>query len=126
MAGEKNDYANQANLSVNRKVIEDKGNQGLSGILENETGVHLLKNGTGISKPVVHGLFGNRLIIFNNGIAQSGQQWGNDHSPEIDPFSSDKITVIKGANALEYGGGNLGNIISVSYTHLTLPTTPYV
>ena len=111
VAGEKNDYDNQANLSVNRKVIEDKGNQGLSGILENETGVHLLKNGTGISKPVVHGLFGNRLLIFNNGIAQSGQQWGNDHSPEIDPFASDKITVIKGANALEYGGGNLGSVI---------------
>lgn len=109
--GKKDNFNNQANLSINRKAIEDNSNQSLSAMLENETGVHLIKNGNGISKPIVHGLYGNRLMILNNGIIQSGQQWGNDHSPEIDPFASDKITVIKGASALEYGGGNLGSIV---------------
>ena len=109
--GKKSNFDEQANTSVNRRNIEDNTNQNLSGLLENETGVHLIKNGNGISKPVVHGLFGNRLGILNNGILQSGQQWGNDHSPEIDPFSADKITVLKGAAAIEYGGGNLGAII---------------
>ena len=109
--GKKNNRGEQANSSVNRQNIEDNANQNISGILENETGVHLIKNGNGISKPVVHGLYGNRLSIFNNGILQSGQQWGNDHSPEIDPFSSDKITIIKGAAAIEYGGGNLGAVV---------------
>ncbi|MFT4667489.1 MAG: iron complex outermembrane receptor protein [Polaribacter sp.] len=111
--GKKNNHSNQSNLSVNRQAIEDNANQNLSGLLEKETGVHLIKNGSGISKPVVHGLYGNRLVILNNGIAQSGQQWGNDHSPEIDPFSADKITVLKGANAIAYGGGNLGSVILV-------------
>lgn len=109
--GKKNDFNNQPNLSVNRQTIEDNTNKNLAGILENETGVHLIKNGNGISKPVVHGLYGNRLTILNNGIIQSGQQWGNDHSPEIDPFASDKITVLKGVSAIEYGGGNLGSVI---------------
>jgi len=111
ISGEKESYDNQANLSVKRKVIEDNSNQNLSGLLENESGVHLIKNGNSISKPVVHGLYGNRLLILNNGIAQSGQQWGNDHSPEIDPFASDQLTVVKGASAIEYGGGNLGGVI---------------
>ncbi len=111
VSSQKEDYNNQANLSVNRSVIEDNSHLNISGLLENETGVSLLKNGNGISKPVVHGLYGNRLIILNNGVAQSGQQWGNDHSPEIDPFALDKITIIKGANALEYGSGNLGAVI---------------
>ena len=109
--GKKDNFNNQPNISVNRQTIEDNTNQNISGILENETGVSLLKNGTGISKPVVHGLYGNRLTILNNGVQQSGQQWGNDHSPEIDPFASDKITVLKGVNAIEYGGGNLGSVI---------------
>ena len=111
ISGEKDDFANQASLTVKRKVIEDNSNQNFAGILENESGVHLLKNGNGISKPVVHGLFGNRLMILNNGIIQSGQQWGNDHSPEIDAFSLDKITIIKGASVVEYGGANLGSVI---------------
>lgn len=113
VTGKKGEFLNQPNLSVNRQTIEDNTNQNLSGLLENETGVHLLKNGSGISKPVVHGLYGNRLAILNNGIVQSGQQWGNDHSPEIDPFAADKIIVLKGVSAIEYGGGNLGSIILV-------------
>lgn len=111
IAGQQENYGNQANLAVKRKVIEDNSNQNLSKIIENETGVHLIKNGSGITKPVIHGLSGNRLMILNNGILQSGQQWGNDHSPEIDPFAADKITILKGASAIEYGGGNLGSVV---------------
>ncbi len=111
IVGNKGTLNNQPSLSVSRQIIEDNPNQTLSSLLENETGVHLIKNGNGISKPVVHGLYGNRLTILNNGIAQSGQQWGNDHSPEIDPFASDKIIVLKGASAIEFGGGNLGSVI---------------
>jgi iron complex outermembrane receptor protein len=37
-------------------------------------------------------MWGNRVSIINNGIAQSGQQWGVDHAPEIDPFTADHIT----------------------------------
>jgi len=118
--GKKNNLSNQPNLSVNRQNIEDNASQTLSGLLENETGVSLIKNGNGISKPVVHGLYGNRLSILNNGILQSGQQWGNDHSPEIDPFAADKITVLKGATALEYNGGNLGGIILVEPKRIDL------
>lgn len=110
---DKNSFNNQPNLSVNRNKIEKNPNKNISNLLENESGVHLIKNGNGISKPVVHGLYGNRLSIFNNGVLQSGQQWGNDHSPEIDPFAADKITVLKGANALEFGGGNLGSAILI-------------
>jgi len=61
----------------------------------------------------VHGLFGNRLLILNNGVPQSGQQWGNDHSPEIDPLAADQITVLKGTSAIEYPGGNLGSLVSI-------------
>jgi iron complex outermembrane receptor protein len=113
VTGRKSEQSIQSNLSVNRQVIEDNANQNLTDLLENETGVHAIKNGSGISKPVVHGMYGNRLVILNNGVAQSGQQWGNDHSPEIDPFSADKITVLKGANAVAYAGGNLGSVIMV-------------
>ncbi len=104
---------NQASESVNRQTIEDNTNKNLGGLLEGQTGVHLIKNGTGIAKPVVQGLFGNRLTILNNGIVQSGQQWGNDHSPEIDPYAADKVIVLKGASNIEYGGVTLGSAVLV-------------
>ena len=38
----------QPNLSVNRQSIEDNTNKNLAGLLENETGIHLIKNGSGL------------------------------------------------------------------------------
>jgi iron complex outermembrane receptor protein len=72
--------------------------------LERITGVSSLRTGASASKPVHDGLFGNRLSIQNNGIAQSGQQWGNDHSPEIDPWVAAYVRVIEGVEALKYAG----------------------
>ncbi|MDA0973463.1 MAG: TonB-dependent receptor [Bacteroidetes bacterium] len=98
--------------SLSEQQIASNSSKQLAGILEDMTGVSMLKNG-GISKPVVHGLYGNRLLILNNGIPQSGQQWGVDHAPEIDPLVANAIRVIKGVNAIEYMGSSLGAVILV-------------
>ena len=98
---------------ISEETISEQANKNLADMLEAIAGVSVLRNGSGISKPVIHGLYGNRITILNNGIPQAGQQWGIDHAPEIDPFVADHISVIKGASALEYGGNSLGNVILV-------------
>lgn len=103
----------QNSQTLTEQTIADQTNESLSNLLDNLSGVNTIKNGAGIAKPVIHGLYGNRLTILNNGIAQSGQQWGNDHSPEIDPLVANRISVIKGVSALEYPGSNLGSVILV-------------
>ena len=101
----------QSITSLSRTTIENNSNKTLGELIQNESGVNLMKNGSGISKPIVHGLYGNRVKIINNDIIQSGQYWGNGHAPEIDPLSADKITIIKGVSAIEYGAGNLGSVV---------------
>lgn len=113
MISEKSNNSTQNIQALNHQHISDNANQNLSNMLEEISGVSTIKNGSGISKPVVHGLYGNRLTILNNGVAQSGQQWGNDHAPEIDPLVANKIRVIKGVSSLEYQGSNLGSVILV-------------
>ena len=100
--------------TITKQNITDNANENLSNILGTIVGVSTLKTGSGISKPVVDGLYGSRLTILNNGISQSGQQWGNDHSPEIDPLVANKIKVIKGTSALEHMGSNLGGVVLVA------------
>ena len=85
----------------------------LSESLERITGVSSLRTGTAAAKPVHDGLFGNRLSIQNNGIAQSGQQWGNDHSPEIDPWVAAYVRVVGGVEALKYAGPTLGATVLI-------------
>lgn len=109
--GERPSESAQQTYFINQSTIDESLNANLSDLTNDIVGVNTLKNGASIGKPIVHGLYGNRLAILNNGIAQSGQQWGSDHAPEIDPFSSNRIYVLKGASALEHQGSVLGNVI---------------
>lgn len=99
--------------AVSQGQMDVLAKENLSNLLEKTTGVRTIKNGNSIAKPIVQGLYGNRLTILNQGIAQTGQQWGNDHTPEIDPLAGNRIRVIKGVSALEYKGVNMGAIISI-------------
>lgn len=99
--------------TINQKQISSEAYKNLADITKKIPGVSSLRNGNTSAKPIVHGLFGNRLTILNNGVAQSGQQWGNDHAPEIDAFMADHISVVKGAAALAYMGSNLGSVMLV-------------
>lgn len=85
----------------------------LAEALKEITGVSTIQTGSSISKPVIHGLHSNRILILNNGVRQEGQQWGFEHAPEIDPFIAKKLTVIKGANSVRYGSDAIGGVILV-------------
>lgn len=116
--------AAQSGQTILRDALTKEANTNLATILEQISGVSSLKNGSGIAKPVIHGLTGDRITILNNGIAQAGQQWGNDHAPEIDPFVADHIAVIKGAAALAYSGNSLGSVILVEPG--SIPNEPHL
>ncbi len=83
----------------------------VSELLSKINGVTLLQTGSTISKPIVHGLSGVRIIMVNNGVRQEGQQWGNEHAPEIDPFLISKVVLIKGVDELKYGSDAIGGVI---------------
>lgn len=109
---------------VKESFIAENADQNLSTLIETVTGVSSLKTGSGIAKPVIHGLYGNRVSINNNGAFQSGQQWGNDHAPEIDPLAAGKITVVKGSGVVEYPGNSLGGAILVEFPDI--PEEPHL
>lgn len=100
-----------------RELEETKG-KSLGEALKDVTGMSTIQTGAGISKPVIHGMHSNRILILNNGIRQEGQQWGNEHAPEIDPFIANKLTVIKGANSVRYGSDAIAGVILVEPAEL--------
>ena len=107
----------ELSLSKRKLSVRDKNEvKGLSlgDGLSKLNGVTTLTTGNNISKPVIHGLHSNRILILNNGIRQEGQQWGNEHAPEIDPFIADEIAVVKGANSVRYGSDAIGGVVLVN------------
>ena len=102
-----------ARQTLKSSDIESNAAFNLSNLAEQFTGVSSIQTGYNIAKPVVQGLYGNRIILLNNGITQSGQQWGLDHSPEIDPLMAGSIEVIKGVASNRYQGSTLGSLLLI-------------
>lgn len=110
--------SNSKSESSNEQVlksatIEKFSNQTLGEALKEVSGVSILKTGSTIVKPVINGLHSNRVPIINNNVRLEDQQWGTEHAPNFDINSAGKITVIKGASALQYGGDAIGGIVII-------------
>ncbi|RXK81328.1 TonB-dependent receptor [Filimonas effusa] len=95
------------------RSLEETRGLSLAQALSRINGVSMFSTGSTIAKPVIHGLHSNRILTINNGVRQEGQQWGNEHAPEIDTYLADKLTVIKGVDELKYGSDAIGGVILV-------------
>ena len=109
--GRKQENTSQLNSQLNGEERSQKDGLSLGEMLKGLTGVQSLQTGSTVSKPVIHGLHSSRVIILNQGVRQEGQNWGSEHAPEIDPFVSKNIQVIKGPGGLRYGGDAIGGIV---------------
>ncbi|MDD2982379.1 MAG: TonB-dependent receptor [Crocinitomicaceae bacterium] len=83
----------------------------LGDLVKQIPGVNSLNTGSSISKPVIHGMHSNRVLVLNNGVRQEGQQWGSEHAPEIDPFLMSEVCLIRGASAVRYGSDAIAGVI---------------
>lgn len=101
-------------VSMNKLEKFNSAGNTLGRQLETLPGVSSLSTGGSIAKPVIHGLHSNRVILLNNGIRQEGQQWGSEHAPEVDPFLSTDISIVKGASALRYGPEAIGGVVKIN------------
>lgn len=83
-------------------------------LLEKIPGVYNSSSGTGVSKPVVRGLQGIRVVSMLNGLRIENQQWGGDHGIGITELGIGNIEVLKGPASLLYGADALGGVIFYS------------
>lgn len=102
-----------APIEINEQQLLSNADLSLADQLQKMANIQVIRNGPSIGKPIVHGLTGNRLPIIYQGAPQSGQQWGNDHAPEIDPLSSHQITLVRGAASLAYPKAAQGAMILI-------------
>ena len=96
---------------ISSVTLERNLGRSLAQMLTEVSGVTMLQTGTTTAKPVIHGMYGTRVLIMNNGVRQSGQQWGEDHAPEVSVDANDQIHVVKGAEAVRYGAEAIAGVI---------------
>lgn len=102
----------QVSIMGEEQIFRNPANN-LSEGLKRLPGISALQTGMGISRPVIRGMSGNRVLVAENGIKQEGQQWGADHGLEIDPFQLEQIEIIKGPASLAYGSDATAGVVHI-------------
>ena len=97
--------------NVSKETLERFSTGALGDALNSLSGVSSLNKGNGIVKPIVNGLHSSRIIMINNGVRMQDQEWGAEHAPNIDVNSVGRLTLVKSAGALQYGGDAMGGVI---------------
>jgi iron complex outermembrane receptor protein len=98
---------------IKLETIEKYSNQSLGDALKEIAGISSLKTGNTVVKPIINGLYGSRVPVINNNVKLEDQQWGTEHAPNFDINAASKITVIKGASGLQYGGDAIGGLVII-------------
>lgn len=98
------------------ETLEKFSDGTLGDAIKNISGVSSINTGNSIVKPVINGLHSSRVLISFNNVRLQDQEWGVEHAPNIDINTAESISVIKGANALQYGGDAIGGVVIINPT----------
>jgi len=102
---------NIQSLSIGK--IRQSGALNISDALSKLPGISQLTTGPAISKPVVRGLYGNRVLAVLSGLKFDNQQWQDEHGLGLNDVGIDRIEVIKGPASLLYGSEAIGGILNI-------------
>lgn len=74
-------------------------------------GVYSINTGSSISKPVIRGSSGLKVVTFLNGLRIENQQWANDHGLNFTDMGIKSVEIVKGPSSLLYGADALGGVL---------------
>ncbi len=87
------------------------GNLNVSDALAQIPGVTVSTYSTGIMRPVIRGLSGNRILTVINGTRLENQQWDPEHSYGLTQYGMGQVEVLKGPASFLYGSDAMGGVI---------------
>ncbi len=91
--------------------MERKGIQNIMDGVSQISGVTQMSTGAGISKPVIRGLTGSRVLVYNQEVRLENFQFGDLHGIGINEAGIGSVEVIKGPASLLYGSDALGGVL---------------
>ncbi len=104
-------FAKRNSILLNANEINKRQDQNIASMLKGISGLTMLNSAGNVAKPVIRGMHGIRLSTLQGNARLEGQQWGEDHGPEVDPFAVSQAEVIKGAAVVEFGPEAIGGVI---------------
>jgi iron complex outermembrane receptor protein len=89
------------------------GNFNLTDLMAKTPGVNMLATGVAIAKPVIRGLYGNRVLVLLSGLKFDNQQWQEEHGLGLSDMGLSKVEIIKGPMSVLFGSEAIGGVVNV-------------
>jgi iron complex outermembrane receptor protein len=99
-------------IALTNSEMKERGAQTLSDAIATLPGVSQITTGA-ISKPVVRGLYGDRIQINVAGLKLEDQQWEDEHGLGLSDVGIDRVELIKGPASLMFGSGAMGGVVNI-------------
>ncbi len=99
-------------LSGDALLLRQKSTLGET--LDGLPGVASTYFGPNASRPIVRGLDGDRIrILQNSGASIDASGLSFDHAVPVDPLVVERVEVLRGPGALQYGGSAVGGVVNL-------------
>ncbi len=98
-------------VQKNMSELNQNSPVNLTEAISNIAGVDNYSTGSGIGKPVIRGLLGNRVVVYAQNVRLENQQWGEEHGLGIGGVGIENVELIKGASSLLYGADAIGGVL---------------
>ncbi len=101
------------NVKEGKELQRDMG-QTLAATLKDETGLAIRSMGPAPARPVIRGLSGDRVVITEDGIPTNDlSATSPDHAVTVEPFTVEKIEVVRGPKVLLNTSTTVGGVVNV-------------
>lgn len=102
------------------KELERSMGSTIASTLKNETGLSMRSMGPAPSRPVIRGLGGDRVVIKADGFTTVDlSSTSADHAVSLDPFTVDRIEVMRGPSVLLHGSSTTGGVVNAIRNEIT-------
>jgi outer membrane receptor protein involved in Fe transport len=98
--------------SISYEKLNEKNPQNLNTLLNTVPGVTTSSTGNGSVRPVVRGLYDERVLTLLNGIRLAEQFGGGNHSYSIEPLMLSKVEIVRGPSSVIYGTDAIGGVLN--------------
>jgi len=98
---------------ISREEMQFSGATTLTEAITHVPGVSQLSTGVGITKPVIRGLHGNRILTIIEGFRFDNQQWQDEHGLGLSDTGIRDVEIIKGPASLLYGSDAMSGVLNL-------------
>lgn len=96
---------------VKKSEMQKTGAVTVMDVIDKVAGIDAVTTGPLVSRPMIRGLQGNRVLTVIDGVRFETQQWDDEHGIGVNELGLDRIEIIKGPASLLYGPEAMGGVI---------------